>query len=68
MTKNRVLVDSGAEKGPSREWKLQRVVRMIGPGFFQDMIGGKRDKNRKTKIILSYCIYHGGFSRWVLGN
>ena len=44
-----MLVDPGAEQGNALTVKgVEAAVRMIGSGFFQDMIGGKRDKNQKT--------------------
>ena len=47
--KKRVIVDSGAEKGGILEVKrVESAVRMIGSGFFQDMVGAKRDKGLKT--------------------
>ena len=47
--KKRVLVDSGAEKGGKLNVKnVEAAVRMIGSGFFQDMLGNKRDKGFKT--------------------
>ena len=47
--KKRVIVDSGAEKGGEFEVaKVEAAVCMIGSGFFQDMVGAKRDKSLKT--------------------
>ena len=47
--KKRVIVDSGAEKGGALEIsKVESAVRMIGSGFFQDMVGTKREKGLKT--------------------
>ena len=47
--KKRVIVESGAEKGGHLEVsKVSAAIRMLGSGFFQDMLGQKRDKNQKT--------------------
>ena len=47
--KKRVIVDSGAEKGGALEVsKVEAAVRMIGSGFFQDMVGFKKEKGLKT--------------------
>lgn len=52
--KKRVIVDSGAEKGGEFEVaKVEAAVCMIGSGFFQDMVGAKRDKRLKTYDRLS---------------
>eukprot|EP00435_Cladocopium_sp_Y103_P015268 s676_g3.t1 len=49
MTKRRVIVESGAEKGGALELtKVRAASRMLGSGFFQDMTGGKRDKGLRT--------------------
>ena len=48
-TKNRVLVDSGAESGGSLEMtKVTSAVRMLGAGFFQEMTGNRKDKSLKV--------------------
>ena len=47
--KKRVVVESGAEKGQALDLKrVSSAIRMLGSGFFQDLVGAKRDKSLKT--------------------
>ena len=63
--KKRVLVDSGAEQGNALTVKgVEAAVRMIGSGFFQDMIGGKRDKNQKTCDHTAFTVDESHEGSW----
>lgn len=63
--KKRVLVDSGAEKGGALNVKnVEAAVRMIGSGFFQDMIGNKRDKGLKTYDHTAFTMEDTNENNW----
>ena len=63
--KKRVLVDSGAEKGGTLNVKnVEAAVRMIGSGFFQDMIGNKRDKGLKTYDHTAFTMEDTNENNW----
>ena len=63
--KKRVLVESGAESGATLTVKsVEAAIRMIGSGFFQDMIGNKRDKNLKTYDHTAFTLEESSETPW----
>ena len=43
---------------------VEAAIRMIGSGFFQDMIGGKRDKSLKTYDHTAFSLEETSESQW----
>ena len=63
--KKRVLVESGAESGANLTVKsVEAAIRMIGSGFFQDMIGNKRDKSLKTYDHTAFSLEETAETPW----
>ena len=63
--KKRVLVESGAESGANLTVKsVEAAIRMIGSGFFQDMIGNKRDKSLKTYDHTAFSLEEAAETPW----
>ena len=63
--KKRVLVESGAESGATLTLKsVEAAIRMIGSGFFQDMIGNKRDTNLKTCDHTAFTLEASSETPW----
>ena len=63
--KKRVLVESGAESGANLTVKsVEAAIRMIGSGFFQDMIGNKRDKSLKTYDHSAFSLEEAAETPW----
>ena len=58
--KKRVLVESGVEgTGALKLPKVVSAIRMLGSGFFQDMVGAKREKGLKTYDHTAYTVEEG---------